>query len=367
MSPNLRTWYDRLPQLETLRDLYGDLYSNYWSVRTAAMETVRRWRFPHTVNHISGPKTIDVAPDELIVVCPVRNGAPYIDEFVDHYRTLGARHIVFLDNGSTDATVERARAAPQTTVLRSHVDYSEYQKTLKRYLIDRFGGANWVLCADIDEFFDYPASDRLPLRNFLRYLNDHGFNAVPLQMLDMLPGAAVADLDASASLRASHVYYDLSNISTHTYTSNPWLQGNILGNSDLRTHRGGVRQDLFDMRPDRPLLTKHTLVRLTDGLDATNVRIHHVDDAFIADVSCVLYHYKFNHRFREYAEWAVEEEMMTNDSEEYRSYLETLQAGNDRLATENMARLDTTNELVEAGFLCTSGQFDAFVRRTADT
>lgn len=343
-----------------VQDLYGDLYATYWSWRTNVLETVRTLRFPLTVHHRHGPTQIDAAADDLIVTCLVRNGEPYIDEFIEHYRDLGAHHLVFLDNGSTDDTVSLARR-PDTTVLSTDAPFGSYKTIMRRYLISRFGQENWVLCADIDEFLDYPHSDRVELSQFLSYLNDHGYNAVALQMLDMLPASSLSEVDASASFRDTHVYYDLSNITTHDYESNDWLHDNDLGTSDLCTHRQGVRQELFDMREERPLLTKHMLLRLTGDLQPSDVRTHHIDHARIADVSCVLYHYKFNANFRAYARRAVEEATFSNDSEEYRSYLKALHNEETELVTQNMTRLHRTDDLLRNGFLVASDAYEEFV------
>jgi Glycosyl transferase family 2 len=36
----------------------------------------------------------------------VRDGRPYVRSFVEHYSSMGVKHLIFLDNGSTDGTVE---------------------------------------------------------------------------------------------------------------------------------------------------------------------------------------------------------------------------------------------------------------------
>jgi hypothetical protein len=36
----------------------------------------------------------------------VRDGRPYVRSFVAHYSSMGVKHLIFLDNGSTDGTVE---------------------------------------------------------------------------------------------------------------------------------------------------------------------------------------------------------------------------------------------------------------------
>ncbi|MEC4819993.1 MAG: glycosyltransferase, partial [Scytonema sp. PMC 1069.18] len=72
-----------------------------------------------SIRHIYGLKEINYAIDELIVLCVVRNGELYIKSFIEHYLTLGVKHIVFLDNNSTDGTIEIARKYHKVTILQT--------------------------------------------------------------------------------------------------------------------------------------------------------------------------------------------------------------------------------------------------------
>ena len=108
-------------------------------VRRRAMEFgIRPHLLRGRVTHLHGPTHIGYGPDELLLVCVVRNGALYVESFMNHYRELGVAHCVFLDNGSTDATVEMLCAYPGVTVLQTAVPYGKYENTMKRYLAERF-------------------------------------------------------------------------------------------------------------------------------------------------------------------------------------------------------------------------------------
>lgn len=341
------------------RQLHDAIYSKYWSYRTSLLEKIRTLWFPFTVHCLKGPQDIHVDRNELIVVCLVRDGEPYIEEFINHYRSLGAEHIVFLDNGSTDNTIPIARSYDVTTILYTDSDFAYYETIMKRYLISRYSNGNWVLHVDIDEFFDYPYSRAIGLHSFLTYLSECDFNAVPLQMLDMFPKGSITQSNASASLRDTHIYYDISNISKHDYETNAWLHNNSISNPKIKTHRGGIRQKVFDMAPERPLLTKHSLLRLVDGLRAQDWRLHHIDNASIADVSCVLYHYKFNSRFAEYVARHVDRGLYTD---EYSQYLRALDRESISFMDQGAKRLQSTDELIDPGFIEVSDKYTSFVR-----
>ncbi len=123
------------------------------------------------VEHVHGPEEVAYGMDELIVLCLVRDGRPYVRSFVEHYSSMGVKHLVFLDNGSTDGTVEALKEYDNVTVLHTGLPFKRYQSPMRRYLIERFGRGRWSLYADIDELFDYPYSDIISLSSLLKYLN----------------------------------------------------------------------------------------------------------------------------------------------------------------------------------------------------
>ena len=143
-------------------------------------------------NTCSAAKKFSYRGDELVVVCLVRDGLPWIGPFIEHYFLLGARHIVFLDNGSSDATVSVAAGYDNVSVLRSTLPFNRYELLLRQYLIERFGKGRWSLCVDIDELFDYPYSDVIGLGSLLGYLKAKSYTAVTAQMLDMFPEEPLA-------------------------------------------------------------------------------------------------------------------------------------------------------------------------------
>src|SRR5215204_7523802 len=110
----------------------------------ARLPALLRWvwvrRVGLSVRHLHGPKRVAYAPDELVVVCLVRNGRPYIKSFIDHYLYLGVKHIVFLDNGSEDCTTDVAVAQGQerVTVIQTKLPFKKYEFVMKQYLISRF-------------------------------------------------------------------------------------------------------------------------------------------------------------------------------------------------------------------------------------
>ena len=323
----------------------------------ALVKRVRGWRVHLSVKHLHGPKKIAYAPDELVVVCIVRNGRPYIKAFIDHHLSLGVKHIVFLDNGSDDGTVAFARDHEHVTVIQSKLPYKKYEGAMIQYLISRFGKGRWSLYLDIDELFDYPFSDVVSLNSFLRYLNERSYTAVVTQVLDMFADRALSSRahQKDEPLKDLYTLYDVSNIKRNDYKRG----SNVVANDDIKRYRDGIRTTLFDV----PFaLTNHRLI-FADGEvrpAASGRGLHRLENARLADLSCVLYHYKLVDGFREWAARVVREESYNPELmlRHYKRYLEVVEQNPGITIRQASAReLGSVNDLVDDGFLVVSEEY----------
>ena len=247
------------------------------------------------VERVLGPEEIPCKKDELIVLCLVRDGEPWVRSFIEHYFSLGAKHIVFLDNDSTDDTVSVASEYDNVTLLRTKLPFgagvegTAGEILMRRYLIERFGRNRWSLCVDIDELFDYPYSDVIGLDSLLGYLNSKSYTAVTAQMLDMFPEklSVNSTQKIGRELQDEYRFYDVSEIDR----SKPKKEkrSNIIESDEIAIAvKGGIRDNVFGFKP---LLTKYPLLFSDDTVE--HMGVHSIRNARVADLTCVLFHYKF--------------------------------------------------------------------------
>ena len=311
------------------------------------------------IRHLHGPEEVTYGLDELVVVCLVRDGLPYLKSFVEHYFSLGVKHIVFLDNGSSDGTVSMAQSYKNVTILQTDLPFKEYKNPLRRYLVARFGQGRWILYVDVDELFDYPYSNVVDLGAFLGYLTEKSYTAVVAQMLDMFPKRCelyAANID-DEPLKELHKFYDISNITTEGYYTRGDAS-NTLANEEIEVHRGGVHRTVFGQRA---LLTKHPLMFLDDEIRPIDPGPHWVSRARVADITCVLFHYKFIGDFYERAVRAVKEESYANDSAKYKKFLGTLEQDPElQIKRETAQELRDINDLIDNRFLIVSENYVAW-------
>jgi hypothetical protein len=312
--------------------------------------------------HVCGPKRVELDRNQAAVTCVVKDGSFFLEQFIDHYRTVGFRHVFFLDNGSSDDTLDRAARHRDVTVHRCTLPVGKYQPFLKRKLAQIAVPAGWCLDVDIDEFFDYPGSDTLPLPRFLDYLNEHAYTAVLTQMLDMFSDQPLVWLRQGRGerLKEVHRYYDITAVTKVRYEDDPFSRRygdrNLVGTTDTTTHWGGIRKTIYGREHG---LTKHSLFRTDARLDLFP-HVHYVNGARLADVAATLLHYKFTSNAFEMS--GRNRKAFTGTPDDYDAALETIRARPDLLIKGDSAReLHSVNDLLDAGFLFASERYRKYV------
>jgi hypothetical protein len=326
-------------------------------------ERAQKWIVHHEVELLHGPAQVSFENDEVVVLVVVRDGRSYIESFVEHYFALGAKHLIFLDNGSEDGTIEALKEYESgVTVFRTGLPFKQYQISMRQYLVERFGRGRWTLSVDIDELFDYPFSDVVSLKALLQYLNENRYTAVIAQMLDMFPEAISSEVVAVSSeepLKKLHRYYDIANVTTRDYNLFEDLTGNEASNEEIKVLQGGVQRRLFNLSP---MLTKHPLVFLEEGVRPVDLSEHWVGGARLADFSGVLLHYKLSANLYRLARREVEKRTYPNRHGKYDKYVEILESASQLvLKGETSRQLQSTDELLGTQFMVLSEKYVKFV------
>ncbi|MCX7286123.1 MAG: glycosyltransferase family 2 protein [Rhodobacterales bacterium] len=102
---------------------------------------------------------------KLGVLAIMKNEALNLDEWIEHYLWMGAGRIFLIDNGSTDDTVAKARAwvtrgrVELVIYPQRHQQERHYRTAVRHFRIAE--KCEWLLVADLDEFWFCPAGDRL--------------------------------------------------------------------------------------------------------------------------------------------------------------------------------------------------------------
>jgi glycosyltransferase involved in cell wall biosynthesis len=319
------------------------------------------------IRHRHGP--IDVPPEstECLLVCLVRNGEEHIPAFLVHYRALGVRHFFFIDNGSDDATLALLEAQPDVTTYATALPHKHYEREIRRLIIERHCRGSWCLNVDIDELFDYPFSNELGLVGLLAYLSQQKATAMAGYLLDMYARENSFGDTGPLDLRSAYPYYDIEDVQRadyYTHQIKAFCDRNTLADPNVQCYFGGIRKTLFGSRSGEDyLLTKHPLIFLDGELEPVT-HPHYSNGARVADVTCVLYHYKFTPSFKAKVEESrVSKRYVKFAQGQYEQYQKRIgERASLVIDTPGTQRLGDVAELVEQGFLRASPAYQAHVR-----
>ncbi|NNK15527.1 MAG: glycosyltransferase family 2 protein [Sulfitobacter sp.] len=331
-----------------------------------AAERRRRARFARSLRHLHGPDGVVPKGDVLAIVL-VRNGSYYMDAFFDYYRALGIRHFAFIDNGSTDGTIDRIKSEPGTILDQSTLPLAGYEDLLRQYPAETYGRDRWCLYVDMDEVFDFEGRQRIGLPGLISYLEGQGATALVCQMLEMFPKAplnAVSSLSYPNALE-EFAYFDISAVRKLDYHSPdiPFaalLSGNTIPSKAIQFCFGGVRGKVFG---ENCCLTKHPLIY--NGPEVTPAPHPHLSMGVrCAEITGVIKHYKFagNTAARDAASLASGD--LAHGEDAARAAVLS-KAPDVSLFSLDARRWNRVELLVRAGFLISSERYGAYLEEAA--
>jgi len=303
---------------------------------------------------VHGPGRVTLQPDQAGLVVLAKDAEWFLPAFLTHHLALGVAHVVVVDNGSTDRTVEIARGHDRVTVLSNPLPAKRHEVRLRAMAAQRVYRGGWTMFADADEMAEVPGG----LTPMLRYAGAQGFTAVVGQMLDLcIPGdqAVVAGLTCRQAVAACstytlegltrHPYHDTAGIGFHWF-----LRDNICADPGVRLLSGGLRRMVFG---EDPFLSKHTLVRNVPGVQPMT-HPHCASGVRVADVTLCLRHYKLAGDWR--ARDAASVAQASWDHAEDAQRLQASGAAAFVLSPPEPRHWRGTGALLDEGFLYASGR-----------
>lgn len=133
----------------------------------------------------------------VIVLGMMRNEIIRLPAWLAHYRRLGCRQFVVIDNGSTDGTYEALQAAPDVLAVTTAASFGQAGCGVDwlNEVVRAAGPTRWVLFADADELLVYPGWPERGLESLIDEVAAAGCNAMWAFMLDMYPNGPVEPVD----------------------------------------------------------------------------------------------------------------------------------------------------------------------------
>ncbi|OBY26415.1 glycosyltransferase family 2 protein [Leisingera sp. JC1] len=268
-----------------------------------------------------------IRPRDILLVCTMRNEQIRLPYFLQYYRSMGINHFLFVDNDSSDGTVEYLRGMEDVSLWHTAASYKRagFGIDWMNYLKRKYAHDHWVLVVDPDEFFIYPFCDTRPIRALTDWLDNSAIRSFSAMLLDVYPKGRIGEVPYQPGqnpLEIAH-WFDSGNytISRNPEYGNLWIQG-------------GPRARVFfaDEPKKAPALNKIPLVKwhrryayassthalLPRGLN----QVYETDGGEKA--SGMLLHAKFLDTFTAKAEEELVRGQHYGGSAEYKAYAEKL-------------------------------------------
>lgn len=285
----------------------------------------------------------------VIVVAVARNEKILMPHFLAHYRSLGVRHFVLVDNLSDDGTREYLRAQSDVVLYSADTDYSHshYGVAWQQAVLGAHALGRWVVLADIDEMLVYEDCERRPITEWLTELDAQGHDAALTLMVDMYPEGDLceADFTAGSNLFEMAPCFDAQPLLRWQLGSGHYSNGDVFVSA--------LRHRLIpDSAPNLYTSQKVAVfryapwVRLSQGL-------HYATNLNLAPQPAVFAHFKYHAGFQQKVLHEIARKQHFNGAEEYRKYLALLAESRGSLwQQETSARYQGSQSLLDAVGRC---------------
>lgn len=180
----------------------------------------------------------------LSVYCVIHNEMFFLPGFLDHYRSLGVKQFLFVDDCSTDGTLEYLIRQCDCIVLRSNLRFGEKVNgervgpMWRNEIPHRYFRGQWAVSVDADEFLRIP-SGFSTLPQFLEALDARGFDAVAAVMIDCYPETLAGFFDLGPPATAKELFDRYP-----WFDRGPYIRWSA-GEKRPKVINGGVRERLF--------------------------------------------------------------------------------------------------------------------------
>lgn len=275
---------------------------------------------------------------KVLVAAPIRNEITLLPWFLEYYRGLGCRAFLFIDNGSTDGSLDLLRQQDDVLLYQAPAEQFRHSRSGRVWvnaLVRLHALHKWVLCVDIDELLCWPDHDSQGLQGLVQQAERLGLNRVFTPMIDAYSDQPTDQMPAYVP---GTPFGDICPwVDPLETTKHLWNKGRLV-------LFGGPR-NRFVNPGDRPPITSKQALYYVEENGYQHLGAHFDSYALPSPLVAVLLHYKFMPDFSARCVAYINEGTQWNNAQDYRKY-QAQQLGARTFKTDRSIRVRTGHDLI---------------------
>lgn len=252
--------------------------------------------------------TASIKKDDIISIAPVYNESYRLEKYIEHNKSIGIDHMIFIDNNSDDNPSEIIKNYNCCSVFFTKSSYSEARSGGHwiNYLLHKYALGHWCIFVDIDEHFIYPYCDSRSIHELVEFFERNNKHSVCSTMVDLY----------RSPFNTENFYFDSAGYVYFTKGHRMFV-------------KGGPRMRIYnsDHPREAPVNVKYPLLKLTEDVffrasshmlfPESYCTCHSNNKIF---PTSVIAHYKFDGSFNQKINEALERLEHFGGAIEYKKY-----------------------------------------------
>ena len=251
-----------------------------------------------------------------------KNEQIFLPPLLKHHRQIGVDHFLFVDNGSSDSSIEYMQKQDDVSIFIASQDYkfSRFGVNWQETLLSHYCLGKWTLIIDSDELFVYDDFENRSIQDLQMILDSNGENAVLSPMVDFYPEGELS----SADISSGESLYKICNHFDSVASMNVLDDTRYGPFSNSKVYSAGLRERIFGRYNPYPepnyLNQKYNMVKYNPGMKLIE-GLHFMAGHKLSTKQCGIMHFKYHSGFHDKVKREVKEGQHWNGAKEYQRYL----------------------------------------------
>lgn len=270
-----------------------------------------------------------------IAIIVGKNEQELLPNLLKHHRSIGIEHFLFVDNCSTDNSIEYMKKQEDVSVFIATQEYrhSRFAVNWQETLLSHYGLGRWALIIDSDELFTYSGSESKQIGYMTNLAERQRSNSFYAPMIDFYPYGGLDSAQITGDKQFYEVcdYYDpVDSMKTQKNESyGPYSNSSII--------YAGLRERIFGGYNQFPapnyLNQKYNLLKYVPNMRLVE-GLHFMYGQRVCLEKTAIMHFKYHAGFYSKVIREINSGQHWNGATEYKRYAKSLEANKESIMFE---------------------------------